>query len=239
MQQMRLLKERAQYKPLRGRRRLFLIDHLDRANEQAANSLLKILEEPPDHLVLVLTAENAYDLLPTIRSRSVSFHLAPLGGEEMKAFAGARGIPDAGRRLALAGGCPGQVASLDLETYDRRRGAMLALLNASAGVTPFADWGRLTEGISAKKDEKLDHYLRVLYVLLEDVLVLRESSPEDHSLPLRNPDLRLELALLAATVSFDWLLAAVKKVDRLVHLVRRNIQKGIALDALVVELRSL
>jgi len=41
---------------------VFLIDHIDRANEQAANSLLKILEEPPAHLVLFMTAENAYDL---------------------------------------------------------------------------------------------------------------------------------------------------------------------------------
>jgi DNA polymerase-3 subunit delta' len=238
LQQMRLLKERAQFKPLRGRRRLFLIDHLDRANEQAANSLLKILEEPPDHLVLILTAENAYDLLPTIRSRSVSFHLAPLGPEEMQAFAQARGLPDSARRIALAGGCPGQVASVDLETYDRRRNAMLALLNASAGVAPFSSWGKLTDGINAKKDEKLDQYLRVLYLLLEDVLVLRESAADDSSLPLRNPDLRKELAALAGAVSFEWLLAAVKKVDRLVQLVRRNIQKGMALDAMVVELRT-
>ena len=239
IQQMRLLKERAQYKPLRGRHRLFLIDHLDRANEQAANSLLKILEEPPDHLILVLTAENAYDLLPTIRSRSVSFHLAPLGADELAAFTRARALPDAERRIALASGCPGQVATVDLDTYDRRRTAMLALLNAAAGLIPFSSWGRLTDGINAKKDEKLDQYLRVLYLLLEDVLVLREAGEGDASPGLRNPDLRQELTALAAKVSFEWMLAAVKKVDRLVQLVRRNIQKGIALDALVVELRTL
>ena len=45
--QMRLLKERAQLKPLKGGWRIFLIDQVDRANEQAANSLLKVLEEPP------------------------------------------------------------------------------------------------------------------------------------------------------------------------------------------------
>src|SRR5947209_13538462 len=73
IQQMRLLKERAPFKPLRGNRRVFLIDHIDRANEQGANSLLKTLEEPPEHLILILTAENAYDLLPTIRSRVVPF----------------------------------------------------------------------------------------------------------------------------------------------------------------------
>src|SRR6202050_5426790 len=78
IEQMRRLKERSQFKPLHGSRRVFLIDHIDRANEQAANSVLKTLEEPPEHLILLLTAENPYDLLPTIRSRAVSFHLAPL-----------------------------------------------------------------------------------------------------------------------------------------------------------------
>ncbi|MCC7498302.1 MAG: AAA family ATPase [Bryobacterales bacterium] len=238
IQQMRLLKERAQYRPLRGRYRVFLIDHLDRANEQAANSLLKILEEPPPYLVLLLTAANAYDLLPTIRSRSVTFHLAPLSEQEMRDFAQARALPDAGRRIALAGGCPGQVATIDLEAYDHRRAGMLALLNASAGLTPFSGWGRLTANIATRKDEKLEYYLRVLYLLLEDVVVLREFAGGDPP-ALRNPDLRPELSALAAKVSFEWLLAAVKKVDRLVQLVRRNIQKGIALDALVVELRAL
>ncbi|HVX66820.1 MAG TPA: AAA family ATPase, partial [Bryobacteraceae bacterium] len=102
--QMRLLKERAQFKPLHGSYRVFLIDQLDRANEQAANSLLKTLEEPPEHLILFLTAANPYDLLPTIRSRAVSLHVAPLGDEEMREFAAARGLDDAARRVALARG---------------------------------------------------------------------------------------------------------------------------------------
>ena len=80
IQQIRLLKDRAQFKPLKGRYRVFLIDGLDRANEQAANSLLKILEEPPEHLLLLLTARNPYDVLPTIRSRSVMLPLARLSG---------------------------------------------------------------------------------------------------------------------------------------------------------------
>ena len=81
IQQMRLLKERASLKPLKGSWRVFLIDSIDRANEQAANSLLKTLEEPPSHLILILTARNAYDLLPTIRSRSVPFQFSRLPEE--------------------------------------------------------------------------------------------------------------------------------------------------------------
>ena len=78
IQQMRFLKDRASLKPLKGSWRVFLIDQIDRANEQAANSLLKTLEEPPPHLILILTARNPYDLLPTIRSRAVPFRLSRL-----------------------------------------------------------------------------------------------------------------------------------------------------------------
>ena len=93
--------------PHKGSRRIFLIDHVDRANDQAANSLLKTLEEPPDHLVLIMTAENAYDLLPTIRSRAVPFHFAPLAGEEMQRVrAGARPGP-AGAAHRAGRGQPG------------------------------------------------------------------------------------------------------------------------------------
>src|SRR5271170_138019 len=86
IQQMRLLKERAQLKPLKGSWRVFLIDSIDRANEQAANSLLKVLEEPPSHLILIMTARNPYDLLPTIRSRAVPFHLSRLRADDLQAF---------------------------------------------------------------------------------------------------------------------------------------------------------
>ena len=71
-------------RPLKGKWRVFLIDQMDRANLQAADSLLKTLEEPPSHMILFVTAENPYDLPSTIRSRSVIFYLTPVAEEEMK-----------------------------------------------------------------------------------------------------------------------------------------------------------
>ncbi len=234
IEQMRLLKERAQFKPLRGSRRVFLIDHIDRANEQAANSLLKTLEEPPEHLILVLTAENPYDLLPTIRSRAVFFHLGPLAIGEMQTFVRGRGLSDPERRIALAAGSPGLAMAMDLEVYEERRAAMLKLLQAAAGRAPFAEWVKHAEAMAGRKQEKLDFFLNVLYVLLEDVLLATEQTGE-----IRNVDIRREIEGLASHVSFEWIRAAVKKVDDLSGLLRRNIQKSIALDALVVELRRL
>ncbi len=232
IQQMRLLKERATLKPLKGAWRVFVIDGIDRANEAAANSLLKTLEEPPAHLVLIMTARNPYDLLPTIRSRAVPFAMGRLDDAEMHAFAAARKLDDAGRRLRLAEGSPGMAMAFDLETYDRRRDAMLALLRTASGLEPFGAWMKHSESIAARRTEKLESYLEVLYILLEDVLRLANGIG-----PLRNEDVRASLTPLAGRVTFEWLRAAVERVDEMARLVRRNIQKSIALDAFVTALR--
>jgi DNA polymerase III subunit delta' len=231
--QMRMLKERAQFKPLHGTRRIFLIDHLDRANEQAANSLLKTLEEPPDHLILIATAENVYDLLPTIRSRAIIITLSALSNEDMRDFARAHNLEDAAKRIALSGGSPGYALSLDIATYEKRRAAMHALLKTAAGESGFATWMPFSESIGRSKSEKLEFHLTMLYGLLRDLMILRESGGD-----IRNTDMRGELTALANRVSTRWIIAAVKKLDDLVEPMRRNIQKTIAFDDVIVELRS-
>jgi DNA polymerase-3 subunit delta' len=231
--QTRLLREWAKLAPNEGSRRVFLIDHVDRAGEHAANALLKTLEEPSEYLVLVMTAENAYDLLPTIRSRAVPFHFTPLSLEETRQFIKARGLDQPDRRAMLSGGSPGLAVSLDLEAYDRRRAAMFTLLQVAAGLAPFGAWVPYSEAIGRGKSEKLELHLQMLYDLLRDLLVLRESAGA-----VRNQDLRAELEAVARRVSFAWIRSAVGKVDELAELIRRNIQKSIALDALIVDLRA-
>ena len=231
--QMRLLKERAQFKPLHGKRRVFLIDHLDRANEQAANSLLKTLEEPPEHLILIATVENVYDLLPTIRSRAVILTFSPLSNEDMQQFAREHRLQDADKRIALSGGSPGVALTLDIAAYEKRRTAMHALLKTASGASGFATWMPYSEAIGRSKNEKLEIQLNMLYGLLRDLMILQESGGD-----IRNSDMRGELTVLANRVSRKWIVRAVKKVDEIAELLRRNIQKTIALDDLIVDLRS-
>jgi len=219
------LKERAPYLPHKGSRRIFLIDHVDRANEQAANSLLKILEEPPPHLILIMTAENAYDLLPTIRSRAVPFHFAPLSPGEMRGFAETHGLDQPERRIALAGGSPGVAVALDLEVFDKRRTAMLVLLKAAAGLTPFAAWVPVSEAMGRSRSEKLEPYLKALYELLRDMLILREGGDA-----IRNEDIRSELEPLAAKLEFQWIRKAVSKVDEIVEFKQKTAYDIIAGD---------
>ena len=194
IQQMRLLKERASFKPLKGDWRVFLIDSIDRANEQAANSLLKTLEEPPSHLILILTARNAYDLLPTIRSRTVPFHFSRLGGRRNEDISGRASGDWISPTCAVdwRRARPGVAVSLDLEAYARRRTAMLALLKVASGAESFGSWMKHSDSIGMRRTEKFESYLEVLYGLIEDVVRLANGHAR-----IRNEDVRNDLEGLA------------------------------------------
>ena len=233
IQQMRLLRERAQRLPLKGKWKVFLIDQIDRTSQQSSDSLLKTLEEPPPHLILFATAENAYDLPPTIRSRSVQLSMSPLPDSEVRTFLKARNASDIPKRVAYAAGSPGLALSLDLDVYEKRRATMLALIEAASGAAQFAAWVKASESLLASKSEKLDFYFRPLYGLLEDLLALHSGSDS-----IRNRDLIDRLCPVAARISFDWLRQAVELTGELVTLQRRNVQKGPSLDSLVLKLRG-
>jgi DNA polymerase-3 subunit delta' len=111
---------------------------------------------------------------------------------------------------------------------------MLTLLRVAAGAAPFASWVPAGEAIGRSKNEKLELYLKALYDLLRDLLLLTAGGG-----PVRNRDVQDELERLARKVTFPWLQRAAQRTGELAGLLRRNIQKAIALDALIVELRSL
>jgi DNA polymerase-3 subunit delta' len=237
IEQARKLTAAARLAPSEGKRQVFLIDHADRANDEASNSLLKILEEPPPSLTLILTAENPYDLLPTIRSRSIPFFFAPLSPGEMEQFFRLRNdLPEQerGRLKGWAQGSPGRAVSLDVEEYSRRRDAMLALLRVALGKGTFNELLPHTEAGSRRPQEKLEHLGEILHTLLQDVLHLRFGSPS----ALINEDIQAELSELARSARFDWFERACSWMQDLDELRRRNIQKQLALEALAMELRS-
>ncbi|HPD93675.1 MAG: DNA polymerase III subunit delta' [Rhodobacter sp.] len=97
-----------------GGRRVVLVDAADEMNANAANALLKLLEEPPAGASLLLVAHQPSRLLPTIRSRCRELRLAPLGPEDMgRALGQALGHDEGGAELAeLSGGSVGEAIRL-------------------------------------------------------------------------------------------------------------------------------
>jgi DNA polymerase-3 subunit delta' len=94
--------------------RAVLIYHAERMNENAANALLKVLEEPPEGVTFLLTASSLAALLPTIRSRCISFAMAPVSSAECAAYCQKQGVPAAD-------------AAVWSKIYDGRIGTVLAL----------------------------------------------------------------------------------------------------------------
>ena len=76
--QIRDIQQKASLKPYEGRCRVFIINEAEFLSEEAANSLLKILEEPPEQVMLILLTADADALLATIISRCQSFELRPI-----------------------------------------------------------------------------------------------------------------------------------------------------------------
>lgn len=111
-----------------GGRRVVIVDAADEMNVNAANALLKLLEEPPARTVLLLVVHQPARLLPTIRSRCRELRLTPLGPEDMAAA-----LDQAGAALAAGGrGACRIVGRLRRRgDADRRSGRAGALSRAS------------------------------------------------------------------------------------------------------------
>ena len=71
--------------------KIYIIPHMERMNDSAFNALLKTLEEPPKHVVFLLTAPNPDELADTVRSRVVPIQLYPLTDAQMETAI--RGLP--------------------------------------------------------------------------------------------------------------------------------------------------
>ena len=93
--------------------RAVLLYHVERMNEESANALLKVMEEPPEGVLFLLTADSLASVLPTIRSRCVSFAVAPVPPEQCARYCAAQGVDK-------------KTASLYSELFDGHIGTVLA-----------------------------------------------------------------------------------------------------------------
>ena len=106
--------------------------------KEAANSLLKVLEEPPDTVNILILAENPGELLPTIRSRCATVRLGALPVEEIESLLAYRRpeVPPKQRALIarLSQGAAGRALAFDLEAYTAARADALIFLHNAASL---------------------------------------------------------------------------------------------------------
>ncbi len=223
--------------PAEARRAFFILTGSSMMKE-AANSLLKVLEEPPPHATLMILSNNPGELLPTIRSRMAAFTLGPLPAPELETLLAERRpewkAPDRSLAARVSEGAPGAALSFDAAAYmESRSMALLLLRGGLRSPNQNTDWSeifRATEAFraGAEGQQKTEALLASLRGLLRDLLVIRAGQ----SSMARNVDLLRELTTLAEGVSHPWLENASRGIDEVERGMRRNLLRSLSLDAM-------
>jgi DNA polymerase-3 subunit delta' len=233
--QLRAVRRAAYFQPS-GRRRVFILDGAETMRSDVANVFLKILEEPPGSATLILTAPSPFSLLPTILSRCMQFHFAPLPVPEVEKILKAHSdFKPADLKLVaqLSEGSPGLAMELDLEDAVEKRRTALRILERAARGQGFAQLFADTTALAKDRESSFEDLIAVFYSLLSDLLELNAGL---RAPMLRNPHLAKELEGLSKIVDSPWIGRAISGMDQLGGGVRRNLNRQLGLDSLAVSL---
>lgn len=237
--QIRTVISRAQYLPTEAPAKAFIITS-SAFMKEAANSLLKLLEEPPPYVHLMLLTDNPGELLPTIRSRCAFARLGALPPEEItELIAASRSdLSRTDRELVarLSEGAAGRALSFNLREYTAARSDALTILANIERTNDHSTLFRMSETYraGAEGQARISALLRALSSLLEDLLLLQSGAPDR----IRNVDRRTDLERVAQTVSFAWIDSAMRAVDSAYSGMRRNLLRSLSLDALALDLET-
>ncbi len=230
--QVRRVIETIYYRPSEARERVYIFT--DSAfMKEAANSLLKVLEEPPEFATIFLLSENPGELLPTIRSRSMVFPLSALPVEDVERYL-AEHRPEwqpAQRALVarLSQGALGRARTFDVEAYVAARADALNILNSTLLGGEHTALFKATETYrpGAEGREKTERLIATLYSLLRDLMFLASGAPE----LVCNTDIQSQLTRLAESADFDWIASASDRLAEVERGMRRNLLRSLSLDA--------
>ena len=228
----------AYYRPPVESKRTFTIFTSSAFMKEAANSLLKVLEEPPEHTSLILLTENPQELLPTIRSRAVVHRLGAIPVADLEALLADRRpeLKPKDRALAarLAEGAVGRALTIDLGVFLASRQDALVLLRTALREPDYTLLFHATESYRAGADgqEKTINLLRALGSLVEDLLLVVAGSPG----LIRNLDLTADIEHLAQGLTVDWIDGAARALAQVEQGMRRNLLRSLSLDAMAVGL---
>lgn len=210
----RVVLGRAGYPPHEGRALVFIIREAHELTVQAANALLKTLEEPIPRVHFVLLTSEPKRLLDTIRSRTLAIRFGPLSDATITEILEARGAPT--RLAPLAEGSAALALRLaDSESLERHEGFARAALEALAA--PDLATGLSFAEARAHDRDTLKSQLGFLsHQLAARVKQLLDTAPE---------------AAEREAVRHELVLQALRDLDK-------NAQPGLVLEAMLIRLRS-
>ncbi len=220
-------------KPFQSKYRVALFLRFQEANDNAANALLKTLEEAPSYAVLILTADNAEQLLPTIVSRCEVLRLRPLRVEEVQRELENRGLENSRAKLIahISGGRMGYAIRLIendslLDQRDERLNDLLALLPASR-VEKFSYADKLS------KDKDVMRQTILFWLSYWRDVMLRTAQAET---PLVNVDRNLEIEDLASRMDLSASRRVVGGLEDALEKMDKNVNSKMLAEVMLMDL---
>ena len=221
------------FKPYQSKYRVAIFLHFQEANDNAANALLKTLEEAPSYAVLILTADNPEQLLPTIVSRCEVLRLRPLPIEDVRRDLENSGLEtDQANLIAhISGGRPGYARQLLeseslLEKREDRLNDLQDLIAASR-VEKFAYADKL-----ARDKDSMRQAILIWLSYWRDVM-LRTAQAET---PLVNMDRNVEIEDLAGRLDLSAARGVVSGLEDVLEKMERNVNSRLLAEVMLLDL---
>lgn len=236
--QIRTMLEILALKPHEAAQRVVILSEAQAMNPQAANALLKVLEEPPRKTLLVLTANQPSNLLPTVASRCRHIRFFPLDQKAichlLRKEEGSR--PEAIELTAgLFGGSFTRAKRWAKGPWPKHRDWLIRAITdriIEGDASHIRYWLALSEKL-AKKKEHIEESLEIVTMWLRDALVINVDPKR-----VVNRDRMETLAALACRLEPAQLLLMIEAVDRTSALLRSNTNTRLTLDAMVLHMAS-
>jgi len=231
IEQMRTMKQTAYLKPMVGRKRVFIIDKAEKMNEEAANSVLKILEEPPAFTHIILITHNPFLILPTIRSRCQDLSFSQISKQDIEKVLVERGEEAEKARIIslLVRGNLKQALNLEWEEIQPFREKAWQLLDAVSrgkGISSF-----VKDYAFERRDRIEAEFVQVLEILSSfsrDLLLIKSSANKNL---LMNPDYENGIREAALHFNLGQVLEFLVKIDSALYALERNVNVNLLVSA--------
>ncbi|HHY46364.1 MAG TPA: DNA polymerase III subunit delta' [Firmicutes bacterium] len=217
--------------------RVWVFEDSDKMTEEAANALLRTLEEPPPRSVMVLTTSNPFLVLPTIVSRCQVVRFGHVSLPEINAILTERfDLSDQDRELfaSLSGGIPAKAIRLARGEERQARERALDLLR-KIGTRDTLEILKISESL-AEDRTSLVGYLEMWTSWYRDILILKETG--DTGL-LLNRDRQEEISGVACENSTDKLISAIQILQEALNALRQNANARLCMDSVLLRLDRL
>jgi len=229
--EMRFLKQTCYLRPMSARKRVFIVNEAEKMNENSANSLLKILEEPPLFSHIILISNNPFLLLPTIKSRCQILTFSPVSREDIEISLTERGYtPEKARILSLMAGGNLKLA-LEME-WDEVKEIKARAWEFFMSILHKEDAASVLKDLvfRQKKDgaEDLKKILGILMFFYRDIILLKQEGDIDL---LLNPDYFKDLKKASDVLPLPRLQLCLLEIDRTLYIMKKNVNFQLNLSA--------